>query len=261
MYFEYNNANTLGMLCALAIVIQAYRWLFGRFSLSALFSVPALLVVAASQSRKAILMIPLGIIILLFLKNLGNRSFFKSFFRIVLSLALFAAVLVLISRISIFRGVNERLTSMIASFTGEGAADGSSLLRKKMREVGFAQFLKTPIFGIGIGCSDVLLQHTINRSTYLHNNYIELLACGGIVGTALYYVPRLALLRDFWSSRFLRNRQTIACLTILLLYLIMDYGEVSYSEKVYYLYLLMLFVQADKLRESNHQTWEDGTDE
>ena len=54
MYFEYNNANTLGMLCALAIVIQAYRWLFGRFSLSALFSVPALLVVAASQSRKAI---------------------------------------------------------------------------------------------------------------------------------------------------------------------------------------------------------------
>ena len=59
MYFEYNNANTLGMLCALAIVIQAYRWLFGRFSLSALLSVPALLIVAASQSRKAILMIPL----------------------------------------------------------------------------------------------------------------------------------------------------------------------------------------------------------
>ena len=28
-----------------------------------------------------------------------------------------------------------------------------------------------------------------------------------------------------------------------------------------YLYLLMLFVQADKLRESNHQTWEDGADE
>ena len=77
----------------------------------------------------------------------------------------------------------------------------------------------------------------------------------------MYYVPRLALLRDFWSSRFLRNRQTIACLTILLLYLIMDYGEVSYSEKVYYLYLLMLFVQADKLRENNHQTWEDGADE
>ena len=47
----------------------------------------------------------------------------------------------------------------------------------------------------------------------------------------------------------------------MLLYLIMDYGEVSYSEKVYYLYLLMLFVQADKLRESKHQTWEDGTDE
>ena len=77
----------------------------------------------------------------------------------------------------------------------------------------------------------------------------------------MYYVPRLALLRDFWSSRFLRNRQTIACLTILLLYLIMDYGEVSYSEKVYYLYLLMLFVQADKLRESNQQALEDGADE
>ena len=41
----------------------------------------------------------------------------------------------------------------------------------------------------------------------------------------------------------------------------MDYGEVSYSEKVYYLYLLMLFVQADKLRESNQQALEDGADE
>ena len=77
----------------------------------------------------------------------------------------------------------------------------------------------------------------------------------------MYYVPRLALLRDFWSSRFLRNRQAIACLTILLLLLIMDYGAVAYSEKMQYLYLLMLFVQADKLRESNHQTWEDGADE
>ena len=84
---------------------------------------------------------------------------------------------------------------------------------------------------------------------------------GGIVGTALYYVPRLALLRDFWSSRFLRNRQAIACLTILLLLLIMDYGSVAYSEKMQYLCLLMLFVQADKLRESNQQALEDGADE
>lgn len=130
-----------------------------------------------------------------------------------------------------------------------------------MREVGFAQFLKTPIFGIGIGCSDVLLQHTINRSTYLHNNYIELLACGGIVGTALYYVPRLPCSGTFGAAVFCKTGRPSACLTILLLLLIMDYGAVAYSEKMQYLYLLMLFVQADKLRESNHQTLEDGADE
>ena len=46
----------------------------------------------------------------------------------------------------------------------------------------------------------------------------------------------------------------------MLLLLIMDYGAVAYSEKMQYLYLLMLFVQADKLRESNQQALEDGAD-
>ena len=47
----------------------------------------------------------------------------------------------------------------------------------------------------------------------------------------------------------------------MLLLLIMDYGSVAYSEKMQYLYLLMLFVQADKLRESNQQALEHGADE
>lgn len=124
-----------------------------------------------------------------------------------LSLALFAAVLVLISRISIFRGVNERLTSMIASFTGEGAADGSSLLRKKMQRGRLCAVPEN---------ADFRHRHRLLRRAFTAHDQQKHLPSQQLhwnswpaavsVGTALYYVPRLALLRDFWSSRFLRNR-------------------------------------------------------
>lgn len=243
----YNNVNSIGMLCAFAFVIQFYKILFYGLRLSAVFSVPTLLVVAAMQSRKAILVVVLGAFLVLVLKNIGNRKFLSALGRVLLIVALFAVLVLVLSQLRIFGGVNERLKTMLASFTGEGNADHSSLLRAKMRTIGMEQFRKTPFFGIGMGNSAALLLKTVGLSTYLHNNYVELLACGGLAGFALYYVPMLACGVCFLRRKRFTQKQTAICAVLLLLLLIMDYGMVSYSSKEQYLYLMLFFIQADRL--------------
>ena len=215
---SYSNINDISALCAFACVIQFYKIVYYKFTPLAVFAIPSFFVVIAMQTRKAILVVVLGVFLVLVL-----------------------------SQLRIFGGVNERLRDMLASFTGEGKADGSSLLRAKMRTIGMEQFRKTPFFGIGMGNSAALLLKTVGLSTYLHNNYVELLACGGLAGFALYYVPMLACGVCFLRRKRFTQKQTAICAVLLLLLLIMDYGMVSYSSKEQYLYLMLFFIQADRL--------------
>ena len=197
MEFGYNNSNTIGMICALSIVIQVYKIIYGEHSLWSFLMIPTIVVVAASQSRKALILMPVGVMMVMLLKNAGNKNVVKGFVKAVFSIAVLVIVIIGLSQLSIFNGMNERMERMFNSFTGEGIVDNSSIVREKMREAGIAQFFKTPLVGIGIGGSGSITEIAIGRRTYLHNNYVELLACGGILGTLLYYIPYISCLRVF----------------------------------------------------------------
>ena len=247
MEFGYNNSNTIGMICALSIVIQVYKIIYGERSLWSFLMVPTIVVVAASQSRKALILMPVGVMMVMLLKNAGNKNVVKGFVKAVFSIAVLVIVIIGLSQLSIFNGMNERMERMFNSFTGEGIVDNSSIVREKMREAGIAQFFKTPLVGIGIGGSGSITETAIGLRTYLHNNYVELLACGGILGTLLYYIPYISCLRVFRKKKNIRNRQTVICITIMFVLLVMDYGLVSYYDKLQYFYVMMFFIHRDNL--------------
>ena len=247
MDFGYNNSNTIGMICALSIVIQVYKIIYGERSLWSLLMMPSIVVVAASQSRKALMLMPVGVMMVMLLKNAGNKNVVKGFVKAVFSIAVLVIVIIGLSQLSIFNGMNERMERMFNSFTGEGIVDNSSIVREKMREAGIAQFLKTPVIGVGIGSSATITELAAGYRTYLHNNYVELLACGGILGTMLYYIPYIACLSVFCRIKNIRNRQTVICITIILVLLVMDYGMVSYYDKLHYVYMMMFFIHRDNL--------------
>lgn len=247
MVFEYNNSNTIGMICSLSIVIQVYKIIYGERSLWSLLMIPAIVVVAASQSRKALILMPVGIMMVVLLKNANNKNVVKGFAKTVLFIAVFVVAIIVLSQLSIFNGMNERMQRMFASFTGNGIVDNSSIAREEMREAGIVQFLKTPLVGIGIGGSGSITELAVGRRTYLHNNYVELLACGGILGTLIYYVPYVSCLGVFCRKKNLCNRQTVICITIMFVLLVMDYGLVSYYDKLQYFYMMMFFIHRDNL--------------
>lgn len=244
----YANVNSIGQLCAFACVIQIYQIIYGRFSWALLFAVPAVVLLAATQSRKALVAILGGLFLILACKNFSNHRFFVGLFRTLLLIVVGIGLILLLSRLNLFAGIFERFNRMLVSLTGSGQADHSAMLRQIMRRVGWQQFLKTPLFGIGIGSSGALLYAQTGIDTYLHCNYVELLVSGGITAFLLYYSAYFSLGKTFLIDHRFTHQTYSICMVMLLVLLILDYGRVAYYSKITYFYFMIFFLQADKHR-------------
>lgn len=245
---EFSNVNSIGILASLSCVFQVHQIAYKRSNVIALvLCIPSVMVVAATQSRKALLLLIVGVIGTIILKSIDKMNL-KTVIHIILALCASVMLLYLISRMSIFKGIFERMEGLIASITGSGTIDHSTEVRNKMVKIGFDTFLKHPIIGIGIGNSYIVTLEELMMSTYLHNNYIELLCCGGIVGFSCYYSLHIYVVYNLLKYR--KNDKEIFAIGILwmLLILMLDWGMVSYNSKIQSYYLLINFLNVEFLK-------------
>lgn len=245
------NANTVGMGAAFAILISVYLLLYEGFNIGLFFSIPAIIVLAASGSRKALLILVLGVIGLFILKNIDKKNVLLSFFRVLITLIVLIFLFYQVSKLAMFEGVNERVQGLVNGFLGTGIVDHSTSVRMRMIGIGMDLFKKNPLFGIGIDNAKIYTESVFGISNYyLHNNYVELLADGGIVGILIYYSIYIILLVRLWKNRNFNSGEFNVVFVIFLLRLILDYGMVSYESKSTYFYLLVFFLEAEKLRKA-----------
>ena len=246
----FNNVNTIAMLCAISCILEFHRLVYRTFSLSAFFTVPCIVMMATLQSRKAIIMLAVGVTVISILKNFNSKKITKSILKIVFIVVIIAIILSLLLSMNIFDGLNERLLSAVGD---ETTKDGSTALREEFIELGWEQFLKTPFGGIGIGGSRILTYKAMYRGTYLHNNYIELLACGGIFGFLLYYSIHIYLIFNLLKYYKYDKQRNIICITLLITMLIIDYAMVSYYDKASYFYYMIFFLQVEKVKKISRE--------
>lgn len=246
---SYTNVNTIGMLAAIGMLIQIDEIICKKkFLFPALLCIPSLFMIAVTQSRKAMLMLFGGIILNIIFRNIYSKDFRKTIIRISICLVVLIVGLNIVLSLPMFSGVLERMEAMIASFTGEGISDNSARVRNQMVQVGLVQFTKTPIIGVGIGNAHHIALKEVGLDTYLHNNFVELLVGGGIIGFVIYYSMYVYLIACFIRYRDFKNKEYYICLVIMLLLLMMDYGMVSYYNKLRYIYLLVFFLETDRLK-------------
>ena len=252
---EFANVNTIGMACALSCVIQVFEWIFFRkiHLFEVVLIVPLILVVAATQSRKAIVYVIAGILLLVFFKNIDRKDFLKNIFKLIFSLLLIGLIFVALLQLEIFDGVKERLTGMFNSFFGAGEVDASTQIRNDMLALGFHLWGKNPLIGYGISNVHILANEYMGEDTYLHNNYVELLCGGGLVGFCLYYAMHVYLFVGFIKYRKANKALFSICMTWLVLTIIMDWGMVSYLMKSNSCYLMAMFVAVECLKKKH---WE-----
>lgn len=245
----YTNINSIGIAVAISAVFTIHNVLFitRRVQLKHLFVVPEIILVGLSGSRKTLLIVGIGIVLLLLIRY---RS--RKFLNTILYWAILGVIIVILFRLllslPVFSAVNERMSGLIALITGKGKIDSSSVKRAAYIQIGIEQFLRTPIIGIGIGSTGALLQQYYGLDTYLHNNFVELLASGGIIGFLIYYSIHMHLLYEYFKYRRKEDPYLVLCVVFLIIQLIMEYGMVSYYSKTTYFYFLIFFLEARNLK-------------
>lgn len=237
---EINQINIFGMNSAITVVLGLYFYLKNK-RIYLLGSGIGLLCALSSGSRKALLIVVLGVI-LLYIASYGWRSIYKVICPILFLGLFYALANDYIEGKSIF----DRFESFINLFTGEGKVDSSTLIRQQMIEFGLTSFMERPLNGYGLNNFSVLYMNFSGAATYAHNNYVEILVSIGLVGFFLYYWIYALILFNFGYLLRLKKYLTkednlmyslIFCL--ILINLLMDFATVSYFEKMTYIYFVL----------------------
>lgn len=245
---EFANVNSIGMAVAMSLFLQVCEWAYGRFRLWTLIPfIPTVIVVAASQSRKAMVFCIVGVFIVFIIKNIGKKKVLN-LLKLVIGILLIIAIIYVLAKLSIFTGISERFETLYNSLTGEGKADSSSIIRSSMNKLGIEWWKKYPIAGIGMSNTHIIAAQELNFDAYLHNNYVELLCGGGVIGFLLYYAMHAYLAFSLLKYRKVDEKYFAICFSWLIIMLIMDYGRVSYSSKMQWFYLMVQFVNVECLK-------------
>ncbi len=244
--------NAIGMTAAYAIVINLYFILYQkRFDLSSLCSLPSIFLILATGTRKAIIIIALGVVGLFVLKNWSRYAKHLSVLRIIALIAVLVLLFVAVMQLPLFSAMMDRFADVISALNGtDYNRSNSSWLRFEYTALGIDLFLDNPILGVGIGNTPAYTEPIYGHKHYLHNNFVEMLASGGTIGTALYYSIYVFVLWHMWKQRRKRNSIYDICLVLTVVMLVMDIGCVSYYSKIRYLFLLLIWLNAENLRVS-----------
>lgn len=239
----FANANTIGMACAVSLVVYVYFALYEsqRNLIKLPFVIVTTVVIAVTASRTALLGFIIGCFCLFFFR-FATKNIIMTFLRWIAICILLCGLLFLAISLDLFHSLNYRMEGLLALFTGNGSIDHSSWLRLQFIKIGIEQFLETPLFGIGIDNARLLLMEHFGYTTYLHNNYVELLASGGLVGTGLFYSIYIYILLNLKRIWYKHASELAVVLSIMIMLLIMDFGGISYYSKMKYFYLMVCYI-------------------
>ena len=246
---EFNNVNTIAMMTAITLIINFYLRLYVKKDWSVLIWIPCLLIIGATQCRKAFVMLIMGIFILYYYKQKMERKgdMLLPITKILVFVLIGIVILLVLGHTNVFSGLYNRMGGLISSVTGGEDIDASSQVRNTFFEIGWRQFLQNPIVGIGMNNSMIILSQQTGRVTYLHNNYIEIASSGGIIGLISYYSMFVYLLSK--EIKYIRlDSSAVLIVTWILIRFVTDWGAVSYSSRTTYLYLMVFFIHLDNMK-------------
>lgn len=246
---SYANVNVIGQISAIAIIIQVYQLLNlkKKSIISCLFMIPTLLMILATQSRKAFVLLIIGLFSDYIMSNGNNKKSIKIILKVFIAVFLLIIMINMMSKFSFFAGIDKRMGYLLNSFNGK---DGgySANLRKQLVAIGWSTFLDHPILGIGIGCPHIIAFRKLSFDAYLHNNYVELLCGGGIISFITFYSIYLYLVRSFWHLRKIDHYGKNICLILMGSFLILEWGKVSCYSKETYFYFMLFFLEIKQLK-------------
>lgn len=237
---DIKNPNAIGMQCGYATVILFFFALIKKKYFCYVLLLVPFAVTAASGSRKALLMLVIGFVMVFYYKILegdSSKRYIKVYFGFFAVIIAIAAVFSL----DIMNTAVERMIDSSGMLSGAGS-DNSTTERLNMIIVGLKQYWKKPVIGWGIANSRIVNAAYLGVSKYSHNDYIELMLNGGLVGMLLYYGMIVKMIKEHIAIIKVNKRDDDAVLSfiLLILFLAMNMACVTYYNSIpSYVYLTL----------------------
>lgn len=236
------NANDVGLKLCVGFGLALY---FGferkEIALRVCFWVIGLLFAVISLytgSRKVFLML-IGVMALFMF--LFSRHKITALIVVAVSIVAFYFAIMKIE--PLYNVLGERIENMLEGIFGEGTTEGSFNLRAEMIKLGWEAFLDRPIFGYGLNNFRTLYEQATGWNTYSHNNFIEILVNGGLVGFILYYFIYGYVFVKLLKPAFVKRDITaIILFTINLVLIGLQIATISYYDTLFNCILMLAVV-------------------
>ncbi len=236
---EVGQVNSLGLYASYALVILFYYAFYKKKPILYPVMIIPFLVAMGSGSRKALLSIMLGIGVLLILsQSTQKKNIPKMVGKFILTIVCCAVIVYFVMKLPIMSTISDRMEGLLKTLSGD-EGDSSSIVRQKMIEGGIKQFMRTPIFGIGLNNAQIVNGMYTGRYVYLHNDYIEQLVNLGVVGVAMYYGVIAYTLINHIKLLRTKNSTVYLSLVLMLVFLVNLVGSVNYYSKLTYIFITL----------------------
>lgn len=230
---QVGNENSVGMVCARSALI-AFCYLITKRNPKYLISIAIMTFFAfSSGSRKAILIILVGVIALVAL-NYGVKRLGKT----LVWLILIAVAVYLVMKLPFMSTAAQRLTDML-----HGEQDASAIERSRLIRIGWEGIKEKFIFGYGLSNFSAIYPGT----GYSHNNYIEILFSLGIVGALLYYSMHIRA--GIWTTKLLMRGadwRYVVLLIMLLINVVFGWGMVQFYGRESWVFLAVILAASER---------------
>ncbi|WP_312562799.1 O-antigen ligase family protein [Anaerospora sp.] len=235
------NVNTVGMYLGTFSILSIYKVIYEKKNIYFVIYVLQILFMLLTGSKKALMFIFIGLMLLFMLKN--KLKLQKYFFPLIVCISSFT---VLLTNDFFYNIIGQRTIDFLAAcgFQIESASESNSTsLRLLMYQVGLQAFQESPIIGNGWFYFSV---HS-GLGMYSHNNYIELLVNYGVLGFIAYYSMFAYVLYKI-SKNVFNNDYAKLYFTLIITELVNDTAAITFCESPRgYLVLLFAYLFVKKI--------------
>lgn len=232
---EITNQNVFGLVFSNAALAAAYYMIFRKRKIDIVSIAVFAFFALSSGSKKAALLIVVGIFAIA-LVHYG----FKQLYKTILAGAVVLVFAWYVLQLPLFETVYMRLESFLS-----GELDKSDAGRMYMISLGLEMFWDRPILGYGLNNYRLFNPWGL----YSHNNFVELLFSGGLVGFLLYYLMYLSPLCVIFLRKPKKEKlpeQYLMLLVWIVIDLVFGYGMVQIYEKTSFILLGVALGATDK---------------
>lgn len=180
-------------------------------------------------SKKGLFIILIGICILIILSSKKRKS---SIYKLLFIGIFLGIIYYIVMKVPLFYNIiGHRIEDLMIVLKGGNDYKyslSSSAERMLHIKYAFKIFLTHPFIGVGL---DVYRYINPIRVTYAHNNYLELMADLGIIGTILYYIMPIYILKHLFKKIAAFDKRYNLQFAVIICIFVMDIGLVSYSDE------------------------------